>query len=238
MTQPGLPPQQPPVATDRHMDLPGRSAYRQRDAVRASARRPGPPAGTGAQRAAAGERLTPLPGDDLVPSSMAQTTHAVTINVPPQQTWPWLVQTGQGRPGFYSDSRFFEPVRGLVLPSAAQDHSRPGITSPPATGSSRLGRTRRWGTSSRAGPPGTACYAGAGRTRQTLRPAHRHTSAVPAARTAAWQPPAWHTRRAQRPHQADRTRTPPLPRSGDGQQHQPRIRPHADHSDLHTSASE
>ena len=58
---------------------------------------------------ATGEELTmPLPGDDLVPSPMVQTTHAVTINASPQQVWPWLVQTGQGRAGFYSDSRFWD----------------------------------------------------------------------------------------------------------------------------------
>ena len=49
-----------------------------------------------------------LPGDDLVPAPMVQTTHAVTINAPPQRVWPWLVQTGQGRAGFYSDSRFWD----------------------------------------------------------------------------------------------------------------------------------
>jgi hypothetical protein len=37
-----------------------------------------------------------------------QTTRAVTINAAPQQVWPWLVQTGQGRSGFYSDSRFWD----------------------------------------------------------------------------------------------------------------------------------
>ncbi len=54
------------------------------------------------------ERIAPLPGDDLVQSPMVQATHAVTINVPPQQVWPWLVQTGQGRAGFYSDSRLWD----------------------------------------------------------------------------------------------------------------------------------
>ena len=54
------------------------------------------------------ERAMPLPGDDLVPSPMVQATHAVTINAPPQQVWPWLVQTGQGRAGFYSDSPFWD----------------------------------------------------------------------------------------------------------------------------------
>jgi hypothetical protein len=50
----------------------------------------------------------PLPGDDLVPAPVVQTTHAVTIGAPPGQVWPWLVQTGQGRAGFYSDSRLWD----------------------------------------------------------------------------------------------------------------------------------
>jgi glyoxylase-like metal-dependent hydrolase (beta-lactamase superfamily II) len=54
------------------------------------------------------EQRMPLPGDDLVPSPSMQATHAVTINVPPRQVWSWLVQTGQGRAGFYSDSRFWD----------------------------------------------------------------------------------------------------------------------------------
>jgi hypothetical protein len=37
-----------------------------------------------------------------------QTTGAVMIDVPPQQVWPWLVQTGQGRAGCYSDSPFWD----------------------------------------------------------------------------------------------------------------------------------
>ena len=54
------------------------------------------------------ERAMRLPGDDLVPAPVVQTTHAVTIGAPPDRVWPWLVQTGQGRAGFYSDSRWWD----------------------------------------------------------------------------------------------------------------------------------
>jgi hypothetical protein len=43
-----------------------------------------------------------LPGDDLVPNAHYTIQHAVTIHAPPQEVWPWLVQLGQDRGGFYS----------------------------------------------------------------------------------------------------------------------------------------
>lgn len=49
------------------------------------------------------EASAPMPGDDLVPSAQYRTTRAVTIDAPPWAVWPWLVQVGCGRAGFYSD---------------------------------------------------------------------------------------------------------------------------------------
>lgn len=48
------------------------------------------------------EATSALPGDDLVPDAGYQTTRALTIQAPPGAVWPWLVQMGQGRAGFYS----------------------------------------------------------------------------------------------------------------------------------------
>jgi hypothetical protein len=50
------------------------------------------------------ERARPLPGDELVPEAEQQ-THAIKIDAPPESVWPWLVQMGQGRAGFYSHDR-------------------------------------------------------------------------------------------------------------------------------------
>lgn len=44
----------------------------------------------------------PLIGDELVPHPKLKATHAVTINAPAADVWPWLVQMGQRRGGFYS----------------------------------------------------------------------------------------------------------------------------------------
>jgi hypothetical protein len=43
-----------------------------------------------------------LPGDDLLRDPNSEVTHAITIDAPVEDVWPWLVQIGQGRGGFYS----------------------------------------------------------------------------------------------------------------------------------------
>ncbi len=43
-----------------------------------------------------------LPGDDLFPAYKSQATHAITIHTAPEKIWPWLMQIGQDRSGFYS----------------------------------------------------------------------------------------------------------------------------------------
>jgi hypothetical protein len=42
-----------------------------------------------------------MPGDDVIPDA-ASSTRAITIAVPPEQVWPWLVQLGYTRGGWYS----------------------------------------------------------------------------------------------------------------------------------------
>jgi hypothetical protein len=43
-----------------------------------------------------------LPGDDLVPEPRVQSTRAITIDAAPERVWPWIVQMGIGRAGFYT----------------------------------------------------------------------------------------------------------------------------------------
>lgn len=52
--------------------------------------------------ATAEEGARSLPGDDLAMDSPVGSTRAVTIEAPVQDVWPWLVQLGYGRGGFYS----------------------------------------------------------------------------------------------------------------------------------------
>ncbi len=55
-----------------------------------------------------------LPGDELT-SGSGHVTHAITINAAPEQVWPWLMQIGQDRSGFYSYT-FLENLIGCEMP--------------------------------------------------------------------------------------------------------------------------
>ena len=48
------------------------------------------------------EAERPLPGDELLADARAQLTHGITIHASPAAIWPWLVQMGCRRSGFYS----------------------------------------------------------------------------------------------------------------------------------------
>ena len=60
-----------------------------------------------------------LPGDELIPQPRLNATHAITIFAPAESIWPWLVQIGQGRGGFYSYD-WLENLLGLNIHSAGR----------------------------------------------------------------------------------------------------------------------
>ncbi|HWQ84295.1 MAG TPA: hypothetical protein VN363_07000 [Anaerolineales bacterium] len=43
-----------------------------------------------------------LPGDEIVSQPRIGWTHAVTVQAPPERVWPWIVQIGCRRAGWYS----------------------------------------------------------------------------------------------------------------------------------------
>jgi hypothetical protein len=43
-----------------------------------------------------------MPGDEIVPKASFKATRAITIDAPPDMVWPWIVQMGYGRAGFYT----------------------------------------------------------------------------------------------------------------------------------------
>lgn len=63
------------------------------------------------------------PGDDLIGTDKPKfdATHAITIDAPPSAVWPWLVQMGQGRGGFYSHD-WIENAMDLDIHSADRIH--------------------------------------------------------------------------------------------------------------------
>jgi len=66
------------------------------------------------------EQAMPLPGDTAAPS--AYYTRAITIDAPPSAVWPWLLQIGQDRAGFYSYT-WLENLTGADIHNA--DEIRP-----------------------------------------------------------------------------------------------------------------
>ncbi|HSR29846.1 MAG TPA: SRPBCC family protein [Anaerolineae bacterium] len=65
------------------------------------------------------EASQPLAGDNHVPTPMVQATRAVTIDAPPEEVWPWLVQMGLDRGGFYSYDRLDnegQPSATTIIP--------------------------------------------------------------------------------------------------------------------------
>lgn len=50
------------------------------------------------------EQRMSLPGGPLLPFVSSRFTRAVTILAPPSAVWPWLLQMGQDRAGFYSNT--------------------------------------------------------------------------------------------------------------------------------------
>lgn len=68
--------------------------------------------------ASGGEARERLPGDHLVPAPVHSATQAISVDASPAGVWPWLVQMGCGRAGWYAIDRFDNAGR----PSASAVH--------------------------------------------------------------------------------------------------------------------
>jgi hypothetical protein len=76
------------------------------------------------------ESREPLPGDELILDPGLVATRAITIEALPEAVWPWIVQIGADRGGFYSYDAL-ENLAGCGLRSAdtivpAWQHLTPG----------------------------------------------------------------------------------------------------------------
>jgi len=91
------------------------------------------------------ERRQRLPGDDIVSRPWLVTNHAVTIDRPPAEVWPWLTQLGWHLGGYYTPAW----VDRLLFPQnrPSLDHLDPTLV-----------RRLQPGDTIPDGPPGTAWY--------------------------------------------------------------------------------
>lgn len=83
--------------------------------------------GDEATRSLASEVLMPEPGAAL--------THAITVDAPPDQVWPWIAQLGQDQGGFYSYA-WLENLSGAGIVNA--DHIEPAWQDPQPGGQLKL----------------------------------------------------------------------------------------------------
>jgi proline iminopeptidase len=61
-----------------------------------------------------------LPGDEIVPHPMLETTHTVPIEASAEEIWPWLVQMGHYRAGFYADPSWWDKYADKYLRSLSR----------------------------------------------------------------------------------------------------------------------
>jgi hypothetical protein len=65
-----------------------------------------------------------------VPGPSFTATRAITIAAPPQAVWPWIVQIGTGRGGFYADDLFdngARPSADRILPELQDTQVGDGV---------------------------------------------------------------------------------------------------------------
>ena len=97
------------------------------------------------------------PGDDIVNSPIIQLTHSIEIDSSPAAIWPWLLQVGYHRGGWYIDKwtdrieqQYFWP---LIVPPEAR-----GTWMPPADEILPEYQNLKIGDTIPDGPPGSAYY--------------------------------------------------------------------------------
>ena len=52
-----------------------------------------------------------MPGDEVLPDAIDQSTRAISIAATPEAIWSWLAQMGDGRGGFYASEPLFRLMR-------------------------------------------------------------------------------------------------------------------------------
>lgn len=66
------------------------------------------------------EAAATLPGDELLPTADGVSTRAITINAPPSDVWPWIVQIGPAPRGGVYTYDWIENLLGLNMHSTRE----------------------------------------------------------------------------------------------------------------------
>ncbi len=103
------------------------------------------------------ESASTYPGDDIVTNPIIQLAYSIEINSDPSAIWPWLVQVGYHRAGWYIDKwsdrieqQYFWP---LLVPREVR-----GTWQPPAKEILPEFQNLKIGDTIPDGPPGSAFY--------------------------------------------------------------------------------
>jgi hypothetical protein len=110
------------------------------------------------------EVFASMPCDDIIPHPMVETTHAITIRAPASEIWPWLVQMGYYRAGWYADPRlpgWWDEMADRVLRAFLTGEERgraPRRKTPSADHILPQFQNLHLGDVIEDGPPGTAYF--------------------------------------------------------------------------------
>ncbi len=102
-----------------------------------------------------------MPGDELIPHPMMETTHAITIQASAAEIWPWLVQMGMDRGGWYSDPEWWDSLAERVLWSFLNNDEKTGYSIRDEPSADRIiarFQNLKVGDVILDGPPGTAFF--------------------------------------------------------------------------------
>jgi hypothetical protein len=86
-----------------------------------------------------------LPGDEVIAHPMLEWNRGITIAAPPEAIWPWLVQLGYGRAGWYTPEAFDRFMHRWVwlLEQGPSVPAQPLAHPARASAARRRGRRRR-----------------------------------------------------------------------------------------------
>jgi hypothetical protein len=104
----------------------------------------------------------PLPGDEIVSHPVVETTHALTLIADPSGVWPWLVQMGYYRAGWYTDPSWWDrPVDEYLKTLARKEAEESGMDHREGPSAERIVpefQHLKEGDTILDGPPGTVFF--------------------------------------------------------------------------------